>query len=33
MVPKRFHFMGKLPRNVNNKFDRKAVIKLLEESL
>jgi amino acid adenylation domain-containing protein len=33
MVPRRFHFMGKLPRNVNNKFDRKAVIKLLEESL
>jgi amino acid adenylation domain-containing protein len=33
MVPRRFHFMGKLPRNVNNKFDRKAVIKLLEEGL
>jgi amino acid adenylation domain-containing protein len=31
MVPKRFHFMDRLPRNVNNKFDRKAVIKLLEE--
>jgi amino acid adenylation domain-containing protein len=33
MVPRRFHFMGKLPRNVNNKFDRKAVMKLLEEGL
>jgi amino acid adenylation domain-containing protein len=33
MVPRRFHFMGRLPRNVNNKFDRKAVIKLLEEGL
>jgi amino acid adenylation domain-containing protein len=33
MVPRRFHFMGRLPRNVNNKFDRKALIKLLEEGL
>jgi len=33
MVPRRFHFMGRLPRNVNNKFDRKAIIKLLEEGL
>ncbi|MHB8616308.1 MAG: amino acid adenylation domain-containing protein [Candidatus Acidiferrales bacterium] len=33
MVPRRFHFMGRLPRNVNNKFDRKAMLKLLEEGL
>lgn len=33
MVPKRFHFMDRLPRNVNNKFDRKAMLKLLEEGL
>ncbi len=33
MVPRRFHFMGRLPRNVNNKFDRKAVVKLLEQGL
>jgi acyl-coenzyme A synthetase/AMP-(fatty) acid ligase len=33
MVPRRFHFMGRLPRNANNKFDRKAIIKLLEEGL
>jgi len=33
MVPRRFHFMDRLPRNVNNKFDRKAIIKLLEEGL
>jgi acyl-CoA synthetase (AMP-forming)/AMP-acid ligase II len=33
MVPRRFHFMGSLPRNVNNKFDRKAMVKLLEEGL
>jgi acyl-CoA synthetase (AMP-forming)/AMP-acid ligase II len=33
MVPRRFHFMGRLPRNANNKFDRKALIKLLEEGL
>ena len=33
MVPRRLHFMGTLPRNVNNKFDRKAILKLLEEGL
>jgi len=33
MVPKRFHCMDRLPRNVNDKFDRKAVLKLLEEGL
>jgi len=33
MVPRRFNFMVRLPRNVNNKFDRNAVIKLLEEGL
>ncbi len=31
MVPRRFHCMEKLPRNVNDKFDRKAMMKLLEE--
>lgn len=33
MVPRRFHFMGQLPRNVNGKFDRKAILKLLEGGL
>jgi len=33
MVPKRFHCMNRLPRNVNDKFDRKAMLKLLEEGL
>lgn len=33
MVPKRFHCMERLPRNVNDKFDRKAMLKLLEEGL
>jgi amino acid adenylation domain-containing protein len=33
MVPRRFHFMSKLPRNVNEKFDRKAILKLLEQGL
>ena len=32
-VPNRFHCMNRLPRNVNNKFDRKAMLKLLEEGL
>ncbi len=31
MVPSRFHFMARLPRNANNKFDRKAMLRLLEE--
>ena len=33
MVPKRFHFLSSLPRNPNNKFDRKAMTALLEEGL
>ena len=33
MVPRRIHFMGRLPRNVNDKFDRAAMRKLLEEGL
>jgi acyl-CoA synthetase (AMP-forming)/AMP-acid ligase II len=33
MVPRRFHFMDRLPRNVNGKFDRKAMLKLLEKGL
>lgn len=33
MVPRRFHFMERLPRNANNKYDRKAMQKLLEEGL
>jgi non-ribosomal peptide synthetase component F len=33
MVPRRLHFIDQLPRNVNGKFDRKAMIKLLEEGL
>ncbi len=31
MVPRRFHFMKLLPRNGNNKFDRGAMLALLEE--
>ena len=33
MVPRRFHFMNRLPRNVNDKFDRKAILKLLEQGV
>jgi amino acid adenylation domain-containing protein len=33
MVPRRFHFMERLPRNANNKYDRKAMQELLEEGL
>jgi amino acid adenylation domain-containing protein len=33
MVPKRFHCSKRLPRNVNNKFDRKAMVELLERGL
>jgi len=33
MVPRRFHFMSRLPRNVNDKFDRKAMLKLLQEGI
>lgn len=32
MVPRRFHCIGRLPRNVNDKFDRKALLKSLEVS-
>jgi amino acid adenylation domain-containing protein len=31
MVPRRFHFMDRLPQNANSKFDRVALMKLLEE--
>jgi amino acid adenylation domain-containing protein len=31
MVPKRFHCLSRLPRNVNDKFDRPAMLKLLQE--
>jgi non-ribosomal peptide synthetase component F len=33
MVPKRFHCMTRLPHNANGKFDRKGMMKLLEEGL
>jgi acyl-coenzyme A synthetase/AMP-(fatty) acid ligase len=33
MLPKRFHCMPALPRNTNNKFDRNAMLRLLEEGL
>jgi amino acid adenylation domain-containing protein len=33
MVPRRFHFMERLPRNSNGKFDRKAMLQLLMEGL
>lgn len=33
MVPKRLHFRSRLPRNVNNKFDRTAMLRMLEEGL
>ena len=33
MVPRRYHFMRNLPRNVNSKFDRKAMLTLLQEGL
>ena len=32
MVPKRFYFMSRLPRSLNNKFDRSALLKTLEKS-
>jgi acyl-coenzyme A synthetase/AMP-(fatty) acid ligase len=33
MVPRRVHFMERLPRNVNDKFDRQAMSALLESGL
>lgn len=33
MVPRRIHFMDRLPRNVNGKFDRKAMTRQLENGL
>jgi amino acid adenylation domain-containing protein len=33
MVPRGFHFMSRLPRNANDKFDRKAILKLLEQGV
>jgi amino acid adenylation domain-containing protein len=33
MVPKRFHVMGRLPRNANDKFDRTAMLRMLGEGL
>jgi amino acid adenylation domain-containing protein len=33
MVPRRFHVLERLPKNVNDKFDRKAMAGLLEEGL
>ena len=33
MVPKRLHFLPELPKNANNKFDRKALMALLENGL
>ena len=33
MVPRRFHFMSRLPRNTNGKFDRIMMRKLLEEGI
>ena len=33
MVPKKFHYMSRLPRNVNDKFDRKAMLKMLREGI
>jgi acyl-coenzyme A synthetase/AMP-(fatty) acid ligase len=31
MVPSRFHFLDYLPRNINGKYDRGAILKLLDE--
>lgn len=33
MVPRKFHFMDKLPRNVNYKFDRMAMLEMLKAGL
>lgn len=33
MVPGKYHFMPHLPRNANNKFDRKAMMTLLQDGL
>jgi amino acid adenylation domain-containing protein len=33
MVPRRFHIMGRLPRGVNDKLDRKAILQMLGDGL
>ena len=33
MIPRRFNCMNRLPRNVNDKFDRIAMLRMLEEGL
>jgi acyl-coenzyme A synthetase/AMP-(fatty) acid ligase len=33
MVPRRFHLMARLPRNVNAKFDRQAMTRMLGDGL
>jgi amino acid adenylation domain-containing protein len=33
MVPRRVHFVTKLPRNANGKLDRKAILKMLDDGL
>jgi non-ribosomal peptide synthetase component F len=33
MVPRRFNYMSRLPRNVNDKFDRMAMLRMLEQGL
>jgi amino acid adenylation domain-containing protein len=33
MVPRRIHFLKRLPRNLNDKFDRAVMAKMLEEGL
>jgi amino acid adenylation domain-containing protein len=33
MLPRRFHFLDRLPRNANGKYDRTAMTKLLEDGL
>jgi acyl-CoA synthetase (AMP-forming)/AMP-acid ligase II len=33
MVPRRFHFMERLPRNVNGKFDRNAMLAMLGDGM
>lgn len=33
MVPRRIHFLARLPRNTNGKLDRKAILKMLEDGV